>query len=280
VNYPLGRAQTTQQILVPCCYRPRTKRRINLTQTTSPHGKIQPSTRRQWQGPTAITFKPRLYNYYSPLSTFTHGTVDTMPTENEKEAALVRANLAKLRTGGQQQQQGKASFHQPGRGGGRLTRGLGRGGGIGRGLVSSQKKITSLFPKVTTTPSTETITIVTNDKSEQLETNTNSSVHLTVSDLTEHTAGIPSDITTRASKALDAMEEDEEEEEENEEEGMSEISLTATPKTIPKFQPNQQRLKDVEASLPKQRYGIEFKIEPPTGNHHGGDTGISSSAHF
>jgi hypothetical protein len=187
-----------------------------------------------------------------------------MPKEKEKEAAAVRTNMAKLRSNGLASHQEKISFHQLGRGGGRLNRGLGRGGGgMVRTALSSQPKITSLFVilnnNITNMSST---TVVTTGTTDQSETNTMSLNHITVSNLMEQTTETRANNRyNKATQLMTAMQEDDEQEEEEEEDGMTPMSLMATPNTILTFQANKQRIKDVEEGLPKSRYGIEFQNE-------------------
>jgi hypothetical protein len=126
----------------------RPKLLINHTRPNKKHERLQAPTTRQWERKGQTTFKPRLFNYFSPLSEFTHGIVVRMPKEKEKEAVVVKANMIKLRMGGQAVQQNKISFHQSGRGGGRLPRGVGRGGGgMTKMAPALQPTITSMLAK-------------------------------------------------------------------------------------------------------------------------------------
>jgi hypothetical protein len=127
------------------------------------------------------------------------------------------------------------------------------------------RHITSLFARsAANNKGVTSHTVVTNTTLDQLMANTESSVHSTVSNLTDQTTEtIKSAKHEETNKTTEAMEEEEEEaEEEDEDNGLEPESLTATPKTIPIFQPNSQWLKDIQEGNPRKKYGIKFKIEP------------------
>jgi hypothetical protein len=73
----------------------------------------------------------------------------------------------------------------------------------------------------------------------------------TLSDLIEHTT----EAQTNQEGKEEPMEEDDD--------GMATIMLNGIPKTIPTITPNHQWGKDLQNNLPKQRYGMEIKINPP-----------------
>jgi hypothetical protein len=108
--------------------------------------------------------------------------------------------MARLHIQGQQHHQ-KQSFLQAGCSGGRLTQGPERGGGMARVSAALQLTITMLFPKVNTMLSSTVV--ITTTISNQSTLNTDLSVNLTVTDLTDLTIGhiqnhtIMHNITTR-----------------------------------------------------------------------------------
>jgi hypothetical protein len=233
-------------------FKTRSRRLINVINPIQNHKLLAVPKARPW-APSIPVYHPRLFNYYQPLSQYTHGKEAIMEKDKTKEAEITRANMTKLRTGGQPPP--KQPFHNGGRGVSRPIRGTGRGGGgRGRSPTPSQTKITALFAK----KASETVSISSSEAS------TTPSVLKTTSETTEHTKQTSSSRsiqpTALNTTTTECMEEDEVEAEEDD--GLKPTSITSVPQTIPAFTPNKQWIKDVESRLPKTRYGIEIKIEP------------------
>jgi hypothetical protein len=236
--------------------RARSKRAINPKQLIQNHSLLPAPKTRQWQ-PVIPVFRPKLYNYFQPLSAYTHGPETKMTTEKAKSAASIRLNMVKLRTTGQPMLQTKLSFTNGGRSGTNATRG-GRGGGS-RSRSPKLQHTRIKTSSIKQTPSTVSIS-----------TSASLLTPPTVSDLTEITtttngiAPVPNITTTTTQPSTqqhtDDMEEEGSVDEEDEE--LAPILLSGTPQTIPSFKPNKQWVRDTELGGKKTKYGIEIKIEP------------------
>jgi hypothetical protein len=237
--------------------RPRSKRLINPKQLIPNHTVLRAPKTWQWQ--TAIPlYQPKLFNYFQPLTEFTHGIEPKMTTNNVKAAVSIRSNMVKLRTGTQQRQQTTIAFTNGARDNSRPLRG-GRGGGRGRSPQPQQSRIATLFAK-------QTSSMV------SVSTSESSPMPTTVSDITESTtntdgskpAAMEITNTTKGTMQLETEDRDDYNINDEEEEGLTPILLTGTPQTIPNFKPNKQWVRDTELGEQKTKYGIEIKIDPKT----------------
>jgi hypothetical protein len=80
-------------------------RKINLITPKQKHDKLQPPKAREWQTAVLNIFKPKLTNYFEPLSSFAHQEETDMVRDKTQAAAAMRIRMGMLGQGHQRHKQ-------------------------------------------------------------------------------------------------------------------------------------------------------------------------------